>query len=347
MVNNNSTANLSYFAASNGFSGFSSIFNYVFSPDKFKHIFILKGGPGTGKSTLMKKVINYAYKNGIYSEAIYCSSDPNSLDGVILEDNDEKIAIIDGTSPHTVDPKYPIAAESIINLADGIDKGLIIEKRDEIFFLNSEKSKAYTKAYDLLKIAGSMHNYIIKAYKALIDEREITKFANDVINTYATNKTYKTVRCYHISSFSKYGYTQLSDDYTNLKGISFFTDGFIEEITLKKISELMNNRHMINTICPSPFSENIIDAIYTDNYIFKSRGDSEIKINLSDLVVQNCSLTEEKRIYSNLLELSREQFAIASDYHFKLEKIYSEAINFKHNDKIYDNLIKEIESFLS
>ena len=42
------------FAAGNGYTGFRSYFSNYFSPDEYNSIYILKGGPGTGKSTAMQ-----------------------------------------------------------------------------------------------------------------------------------------------------------------------------------------------------------------------------------------------------------------------------------------------------
>ena len=89
-----------FFASSNSYDGFVSYFDNVFNSKNYTRIFILKGGPGTGKSTIMKKVAEYADTMNFYNEAIYCSSDSNSLDGVIISNEKAKIAIIDGTAPH-------------------------------------------------------------------------------------------------------------------------------------------------------------------------------------------------------------------------------------------------------
>ena len=43
-----------FFAAANTEEGFYSIFESVFPPSALDKIFIIKGGPGTGKSTLMR-----------------------------------------------------------------------------------------------------------------------------------------------------------------------------------------------------------------------------------------------------------------------------------------------------
>ena len=82
-----------YFAAANAYNGFKNYFNEVFNPDEFDKIFIIKGGPGTGKSTLMKNIMS-TLNEDIKKEAILCSSDVKSLDGLILEFSNKKVAII-------------------------------------------------------------------------------------------------------------------------------------------------------------------------------------------------------------------------------------------------------------
>ena len=79
-----------YFAAANGYKGFKSYFPTIFNPREYDKIFILKGGPGTGKSTIMKSIANELYDNGAKVESIHCSSDPQSLDGVIIDYNQKK-----------------------------------------------------------------------------------------------------------------------------------------------------------------------------------------------------------------------------------------------------------------
>ena len=84
-----------FFAASNGYSGFVSYFDRIFPPEEFEKIFILKGGPGTGKSRFIKDIITKIKSDDVKCEAALCSADPDSFDGVIVEKENKKIAILD------------------------------------------------------------------------------------------------------------------------------------------------------------------------------------------------------------------------------------------------------------
>lgn len=90
-----------YFAAANTSAGFVSFFDALFDPKQLKKIYILKGGPGVGKSTLMKNAALAAQKNGFHPIFYHCSSDPKSLDGLLIPETGK--AVLDGTAPHTVE----------------------------------------------------------------------------------------------------------------------------------------------------------------------------------------------------------------------------------------------------
>lgn len=123
-----------YFVCANSAKGFQNFF-----PSNLKSlnkIYILKGGPGTGKSSLMKK-IGTALEEKEYSvEYIHCSSDPDSLDGLICRTL--SIGIVDGTSPHVVEPTAPGAIEEYINLgiAWNIEE---LSKHKKKFFIYKKK----------------------------------------------------------------------------------------------------------------------------------------------------------------------------------------------------------------
>ena len=88
----------SFYMSANSPYGFFSYCDDIINMKTRNRMYILKGGPGTGKSSLMKKIAVSLAEKGHSIELIYCSSDPSSLDGVII--NDLNTIIIDGTAPH-------------------------------------------------------------------------------------------------------------------------------------------------------------------------------------------------------------------------------------------------------
>ncbi|MBR2054617.1 MAG: ATPase, partial [Clostridia bacterium] len=75
---------------------------------------IIKGGPGVGKSTLMKKVAAHYEEKGLTVHYYHCSGDPDSLDAVFVQENGFLMA--DGTSPHVLDPIRPGARDGILKI---------------------------------------------------------------------------------------------------------------------------------------------------------------------------------------------------------------------------------------
>lgn len=85
------------FPGGNTSKGFYSFYRYILGQEDANRIICIKGGPGTGKSSLMKKVAAHFLTKGYSIEYHHCSSDNNSLDGLVVKEL--KVAILDGTSP--------------------------------------------------------------------------------------------------------------------------------------------------------------------------------------------------------------------------------------------------------
>ena len=64
--------------------------------------YFIKGRPGTGKSTFLKKLAERAVINGFHVEIYHCSFDPNSLDLIIIRELD--FCLFDSTAPHEYFP---------------------------------------------------------------------------------------------------------------------------------------------------------------------------------------------------------------------------------------------------
>ena len=137
-----------YFAGANTGEGFVSAYPSWIREEEFHRVFILKGGSGTGKSSLIKACARAADGVGASVVVLLCSSDPTSADAVILQGkNGRRIAVLDGTAPHTVDPELPGAVGEIVDVGRWWDASMLSFHREEIVLARHEKQRAYHRAY--------------------------------------------------------------------------------------------------------------------------------------------------------------------------------------------------------
>ncbi|MBR5826001.1 MAG: hypothetical protein IKY78_02835 [Clostridia bacterium] len=167
-------ANTDFFLGANTPKGFVSFFDELYNPYKTSGAYIIKGGPGTGKSTFMKKIADELEKRGISVERVHCSSDPQSLDGVIAPDIGFSIA--DGTSPHVLEPKFPGAAENILNLGEFWDNDTLKTSREDIIRLSLENSLCHRRCVGYLSAAGSIDTQTKALLQRLIRTEKLDSF---------------------------------------------------------------------------------------------------------------------------------------------------------------------------
>ena len=74
-----------YFPGNNTPLGFYSYYKYILGQREAHKIICIKGGPGTGKSTFMKKIGAAMAEKGEDIDYLHCSADENSLDGIVLK----------------------------------------------------------------------------------------------------------------------------------------------------------------------------------------------------------------------------------------------------------------------
>ncbi len=146
-----------YFAASNSAKGFRNYYGECFSDARVDRLYIIKGGPGTGKSHFMRTVAACARRAGYDVTEYDCSSDPASLDGILLTRKDApRIGMLDGTAPHVWEPTVPGVREEIINLGALWDGSRLVGQGETIRALGARKAAAYTRAYAYLRAAGEL-----------------------------------------------------------------------------------------------------------------------------------------------------------------------------------------------
>ena len=90
-----------YFLSALTGAGYYTLHRQFLRPPE-RYFCILKGGPGCGKSTFLKRVGDAGRAAGLAVVRLHCAGDPASLDGVYFPE--KRSGFFDGTAPHTVDP---------------------------------------------------------------------------------------------------------------------------------------------------------------------------------------------------------------------------------------------------
>ena len=90
-----------YFLSALTGAGYYALHRQFLRPPE-RYFCILKGGPGCGKSTFLKRVGDAGQAAGLAVVRLHCAGDPASLDGVYFPE--KRSGFFDGTAPHTVEP---------------------------------------------------------------------------------------------------------------------------------------------------------------------------------------------------------------------------------------------------
>ena len=169
-----------YFPGANTGQGFCSRFSGIVPPWENRHYtYILKGGPGVGKNTLMKKVSCLARANGHIVEEFCCASDPGSLDAVRI--CERGLVLLDGTAPHSLDPAMPGVEGEILNLGHFLHKEIFQRRHSELQLLMEENRAHYTEAYACLQAAGTLYRAAAKAADHAADHPMMQDFLRETL----------------------------------------------------------------------------------------------------------------------------------------------------------------------
>ena len=159
-----------YFAGANTARGFYSCFDSILPRAQQKRMYYIKGGPGVGKSTLMKRFAFLAQEKGLEVEYFHCSSDPDSLDGVALPALG--IGLMDGTAPHVYDPVLPGARDTLVSLGDFLDEKALAPHAGEIAEIQRQISARFARCYRYLAAAEQVLSAAPPAEENAVKARE-------------------------------------------------------------------------------------------------------------------------------------------------------------------------------
>ncbi|MBO8159288.1 PRK06851 family protein [Thermosyntropha sp.] len=358
------------FPGGNTCHGFYSFYEYMTVPE-IQRKFILKGGPGVGKSTFMKKIGEDFAQKGFAVEYHWCSSDNNSLDGVVL--GDHQFCFLDGTAPHIVDPKFPGAVDEIINLGHFWDRNKIAANRDKIERLTHDISLCFKRAYIRLKEAKIAYeewsSYFEEAADFSAVKRNIKGLSEDFLSNIKETKDKQ--RHLFPGAITPEGLVTKIDSIISEETSIFAVKGSpgsgISQL-FTFITELLELNEIKAEIYHNPFDPKEIDLILLPE-------SNRALINISSTIFDYVSLLPNNK-YKRLLDF--DQFAkkalidsytkliysaqervdtgikeaikfikTAKKYHDELESFYIPAMNFEAIEELRQTTLEELLNSIS
>ncbi|WP_428910165.1 PRK06851 family protein [Niallia sp. Krafla_26] len=352
-----------YFAGGNTARGFYSLFDS--SLKNLDRIFILKGGPGTGKSTLIKAIGNDWSEKGYDIELLHCASDPDSVDGVIIPSL--KVGIVDGTAPHIIEPKLPGAVEEYINLGEAWDSKGLAARKTEIIELSKQVSESFQNAYKTYGVALKVHDEWEEIYSRGMDIEKANQLTQRLIARFfegiSLNKPSK-VQHRFLGAATPIGAVDFIPNLTEEIPKRYFIKGRPgcgKSTMLKKIAAEGEKRgfdleiyhcgfdpHSLDMIIIRELGIAIFDSTAPHEY-FPSRDSDEI-IELYGSVIKEDTdelyeqeINECKLKYRELMDQGKGFLAQAKSLREKLEAIYIENMDFTVVEKHQQRIQNEIE----
>ncbi len=345
-----------YYAGNNTAEGFYSCFENVFNPFELNHLYILKGGPGVGKSSFMTKLAAKMHEKDYSVEYVHCSSDNDSLDGIIIPDL--KIAFVDGTEPHALDPILPGTVDEIINLGEFLDSKQLEKHKHQIIQINESKSHLYKSAYNYLKAAGIISEEINSLYDQFINADKFNSVCAESIEKLLINfpdlkKSPKTKKLFS-EAYTANGY--ISHTYSLRKNKRVWAVigeniNYTSEL-LKKIADKAADRGYDTELYCIPLEPDKLQhvlipemnliVISSESYLtngFEEVIDLHSIMDTDNLRIHISEIENNLHLFDLLIKNALEKLSEAKKYHELLEVFYINSMNFNGVDKCFENIL--------
>ncbi|QHE52379.1 PRK06851 family protein [Pontibacillus sp. HMF3514] len=356
-----------YYAGGNTAKGFYSLFDSAL--EGLERLYILKGGPGTGKSTLMKSIGETFADKGVNIEYLHCASDNGSVDGVIL--TDYKIGVVDGTAPHIIEPKAPGVIEEYINLGVAWESEKLSLHKDDILDLNKKISDTYETAYDMFAASLSAHDEIEDVYISNMDfakANQLTEQLTERIFGHKQLEKEPSIRHRFLGAATPNGAVDFIQNLTEDIDKRFFIKGRAgsgKSTMLKKIAAAGESKGFDVEVYHCGFDPNSLDmliireqsiAIFDStapHEYFPERDNDEIVDMYERCITPGTDETYAKEIerttkaYKDKMEEAISYLSEVKSLRDELESYYIGAVDFSIVNEIRDDLIDKIQNWVA
>ncbi|MBR5479706.1 MAG: hypothetical protein IKU84_05970 [Clostridia bacterium] len=346
-----------FFLGANSKHGFYSLYDNLIDLKRAKCVYIIKGSPGCGKSSFMRK-IKTKLEEKFHVEQIFCSLDSNSLDAILIDELG--IAFVDGTSPHVVEPKFPMAVERYVNLGDFADADALSDKKSEIIDITAKYKSGFERIYNFLSVAGAIESEIFDIALGGVDINRIKKKAVGIISREITKHgSGGNVKKRFLSSISADGYA------TNFATISDMADNVyvlednfgLGAFLLAPIADAARDAGFDTILCYSPLTPSRLEHLIIPElklaFVTSKKSDGytgvyKRKVRLDALINQDILRDKKKKISFSrkLLHATINEACTALKdsklIHDEIEALYNPHIDFDGVYALADKIANEI-----
>lgn len=345
-----------YFPGANTPKGFYSYYGDILKSNEANRIIVLKGGPGSGKSTLMKKAANILKERECDAEKLHCSSDVDSLDGVCSRQLG--FLILDGTAPHIVEPRLAGAVDEIVNLGDCWSSDMIKKEREIIEDISIDKANYFKKAYACLKAADAIQR-VSEGKISLVDERKIYEAVENIRSRFDLgyiNYIAGSERKAFMSALTPSGKISYAKTFAQVAEFICYVKSKRTD-TLKKFMQkctqlFTDAGYNVRTFYSFMRPDEVIEHIYVPALdVFITSEDESI---MRDVICDNMTLeidserqninSDEFEEASRLINMAHENLKQAKSLHAELEKHYTPYMDFGKVQSICERVLEDILS---
>lgn len=337
----------SYFMGGTSAKGFQTKFSDIINKPGY-FTYILKGGPGTGKSTLMKKVLKHFSDSD--NDLYYCSSDISSLDAVVI--HDQKAIVVDGTSPHIFNPVYPGISQTLVDLGSCWDRSKLINKEREILRCFKENAAYHRRAKCYVTALTGINDSIYDQASAALNLDELSRIAEELSSFLPDNSSPGSCNYQQLSAITSAGYFTerpsanvfaLNDPYYAAGSIIL---GMLKNLLVKKGQDIVISEcHMFS----NPLTEHIYipqRKLLISHVNPLNKLDYEISLDCTSFysILNTEELCRSQDFALSLEKETAYSIGYALDIHDDLESYYIDALNFDSLNLLTEELIESISA---
>lgn len=341
-----------FFPGGNTSLGFYSRFAHILPQNQVCRKIILKGGPGVGKSTLMRRVAEHLHAQNQAVEMFHCSSDPDSLDGIAAPSLG--FALIDGTAPHMMDPAVPGAEDGILNLGECLDEEMLSKSRRPIRDAMEEIARCFLRVYDYLGAAAPLLYGSTREWREKIAPGAVDALARSLAEKWLPNGGGEaTERQLFAEAYTPRGYLSFLPTLLHEKVVCLSLPwGLSANSLLAKLRDMALSRghkvlSLYNPLLPGEL--NHINLPNLSLSIVTGPVDQPTEtVNLQEALSLHQGLSREQVFNRNahelLLQRAVESLREAKAHHDELEKFYTAAMDFTKWERAFKNVIGTVDA---